>query len=94
MLIVEVTSGQEREGRLPSLLCGGGRAKGYRAGVLTKSWLGSRAPTSGSLSMRPPSFRRFVVSTCVPSSMCLPIVWGANLLLLYAKEGVGQWCPP
>jgi hypothetical protein len=35
MLVVEVTSGREREERLPGLLCGGGGAKGYRVGVLS-----------------------------------------------------------
>jgi hypothetical protein len=46
MLVVEVTSGREREERLLGLLCGGGGAKGYRSGVLTKSWLGNEAPVS------------------------------------------------
>jgi hypothetical protein len=39
-LVVGVTSEKKREERLSSLLCGGDGAKGYKAGVLTKSWLG------------------------------------------------------
>jgi hypothetical protein len=57
MLVVGVTSGRDREEKLPSLLCGGGGDKGYRAGVLTKSWLGDGALASRFSSMRPHSFR-------------------------------------
>jgi hypothetical protein len=56
MLVIGVTSGREREERLPSLLCGGGGAKGYRAEVLTKSCLGGGAPAFRSSSMHPPPF--------------------------------------
>jgi hypothetical protein len=43
MLVVGVTSGREREEKLLSLLHGGGGAKGYRAGVITK-WLFDSLP--------------------------------------------------
>jgi hypothetical protein len=48
ILIVGVISGRETEEKLPSLLCGGGEPKGYRARVLTKPCLGGGAPVSWS----------------------------------------------
>jgi hypothetical protein len=59
MLVVGVTSAREREERLISLLCGRGRAKGYRAGVLTKSWLGDGASAF------------LLLSSICPSALCL-----------------------
>jgi hypothetical protein len=79
MFVVEVTS--ERE-RLPSLLCGEGEAKGYRARVLTKSWLSGGALASGYSLMRTPFFR-----LCVPLS-------GGRPPSFIGQKGVGQrWLP-
>jgi hypothetical protein len=86
MLVVGVTSRREREERLPSLLCGGGGAKGYRAGVLTNSWLGDGASISGSSSVSPSSFCRFVCpsSVCVCSSL---FIWWSTSSFYRPRRG-------
>jgi hypothetical protein len=85
MLVVGVTRGEERQERLTSLLCGGSGAEGYRAGVMSKSWHGDRAPVSGSSSM-PPSFRRSVRLSSVCACVC-PVGWWSTSSFYRPRRG-------
>jgi hypothetical protein len=79
MLVVGVTSRQERMEKLPSLLCGGGGANDNKAIVLIKSWLGGGAPVSRYLLLVLIDASSLLSSVC-PSSSCHVSV--ADLLLL------------
>jgi hypothetical protein len=82
MLIVGVTSGLEREEKLPSILCGGGGPKGYKAEVLTKPWHDGGASLSGSSLL--------VLVDAFFSSIHVSFVLCGRPPALKAKKGVGR----